>query len=129
MVVYVDSSSCDEETGIRVEKRLFPTPPEDHVETQAGNFAGSFSQAQTSIVSGSGLPSQPGDPTPQSMLRAMSSGHAYIGEDHWSHLRVGTLSDRLYSFFNSVSYVSNASTICIILYFLLLLLLHFVIYY
>ncbi|KAK0574471.1 hypothetical protein LWI29_024181 [Acer saccharum] len=38
-------------------------------------------------ASGSGLPSQPGDPTPQSMLRAMSSGHAYIREDHWSRFR------------------------------------------
>ena len=78
-------------------------------------------------ASGSGLPSQSGDPTPQSMLKAMSSGRAYIVEDHWSCFRVGTSSDRLYSFFNSLSYVSDASTICMILYFLLLLLLHFVI--
>ncbi|KAK1566835.1 hypothetical protein Q3G72_004712 [Acer saccharum] len=113
VVAYVDSSSGDEETDVRAEYRLFPSPPKDHAETRAGGFDGPFPQAQTSTVmpptgagaGGPSLPSQPGDPTPQSMLKAMSSGHTYIGEDHWSRLRVGTPSDRLCSFFNNASYM------------------------
>ena len=54
----------------------------------------------------SGSSSRVGEPTRQAMMRAMSSGHAYIGEDSWSGFRVGSLSDRLYNFFNSASYVN-----------------------
>ncbi|KAK1575900.1 hypothetical protein Q3G72_009348 [Acer saccharum] len=113
VVAYVDSSSGDEETGVNVGRRLFSTPPGDRIESRAGPLTGSFPQAQTSTAVpgagagavGSGLSSQSGDPNPQSMLKAMSSGHAYIGEDHWSRFRVGSPSDRLCSFFNSASYM------------------------
>ncbi|KAK0572347.1 hypothetical protein LWI29_030240 [Acer saccharum] len=53
------------------------------------------------------------DPTPETIFRAMASGRAYIGEDHWSHFRTGTMSDRLRNFFNSASYmVAEMSGAC-----------------
>ncbi|KAK0574707.1 hypothetical protein LWI29_027775 [Acer saccharum] len=43
----------------------------------------------------------------------MASGRAYIGEDRWSRLRTGTVSDRLHNFFNSASYmVAEMSGAC-----------------
>ncbi|KAK0596867.1 hypothetical protein LWI29_019769 [Acer saccharum] len=53
------------------------------------------------------------DPTPETIFRAMASGRAYIGEDRWSRLRTGTVSDRLHNFFNSASYmVAEMSGAC-----------------
>jgi hypothetical protein len=57
-------------------------------------------------IGGSGTPGQSGDPSPQAMLRAMSSGRAFFGEDNWGRFRVGPPSERLQNFFDSASYVS-----------------------
>ena len=60
-------------------------------------------------IGGSGTSGQSEDPSPQPMLRAKSSGHAFFGDDHWSRFRIGTSSERLRNFFNSASYVSYLS--------------------
>ena len=44
-------------------------------------------------IDGSRTSGQLKNPFPQAMLRAMSSGHAFFGDDHRSRLRVGTLSE------------------------------------
>ena len=88
-------------------------PPKEQIRDSAGgstDFPRAASSAGLPEVGVSGLGSSPqiDDPTPETMLRAMASGRAYIGEDCWSHFRTGTISDRLCNFFNSASYVSNA---------------------
>ena len=98
------------------------TPPRDQIKDSVGGSAGSprvASSAGLPETCGGGLsPStQTNNPAPETILQAMASGRAYIGEDHWSHLRAGTVSDRLCNFFNNASYMSNALVICIILYF------------
>jgi hypothetical protein len=112
VVAYVDSSSDGEGEGA-VRKDAGAAPPldqdQDDVEglTDSPRVASTAKLPETS-VGGSGSFPQTDDPTPEIMLRAMASGQAYIGEDHWSQFRVGTVSDRLCNFFNSASYVSNA---------------------
>ena len=88
-------------------------PPEEQIRDNAGGStdlprAASSAGLPEAGVSGSGSSPQIDDPTPETMLRAMASGRAYIREDHWSHFRTGTVSDWLCNFFNSASYVSNA---------------------
>ncbi|KAK1582979.1 hypothetical protein Q3G72_019935 [Acer saccharum] len=109
VVGYVDSSSGDEGEG-DVEKEAGMVPPEEQIRDNAGGStdlprAASFAGLPEAGVSGLGSSPQIDDPTPETMLRAMASGRAYIGEDRWSHFRTGTVSDRLCNFFNSASYV------------------------
>ncbi|KAK0580989.1 hypothetical protein LWI29_008507 [Acer saccharum] len=71
-------------------------PPEEQIRDSAGgstDFPRAASSAGLPEVGVSGLGSSPqtDDPTPETMLRAMASGRAYIGEDHWSHFRTGTM--------------------------------------
>jgi hypothetical protein len=112
VVAYVDSSSDGEGEGA-VQKSAGAAPSldqdQDDVEglTDSPRVASTAKTPETS-AGGSGSFPQTDDPTPEIMLRAMASGQAYIGEDHWSQFRVGTVSDRLCNFFNSASYVSNA---------------------
>ena len=118
VVAYVDSSSDDEGEGEGegeggAGKDACVTPPTDQIKDNVGgstDFPRAASSAELPETSTGGLGSSPrtDDPTPETMLRAMASGRAYIGEDRWSHFRTGTVSDRLCNFFNSASYVSNA---------------------
>ncbi|KAK0583650.1 hypothetical protein LWI29_000942 [Acer saccharum] len=78
VVAYVDSSSDDEGEG------------------EGEGEASSVELPETS-AGGLGFSPRTDDPTPETMLRAMASGRAYIGEDRWSHFRTGTVSDRLYT--------------------------------
>ena len=70
--------------------------------------AASSAELPKADAGGLGSSPHPDDPSPESMLRAMASGRAYIWEDRWSHFRTETVSDRLCNFFKSASYVSNA---------------------
>ena len=112
VVAYVDSSSDDEGEG-GVGRDASVTPPADQIKDSVGgstDFPRATSSAELPETSAGGLGSSPqtDDPAPETMLKAMASGRAYIGEDHWSHFRTGTVSNRLCNFFNSASYVSNA---------------------
>ncbi|KAK0606502.1 hypothetical protein LWI29_038413 [Acer saccharum] len=117
VVAYVDSSSGDEGEG-DVEKEAGMDPLEEQIKDNAGGStdlprAASSAGLPEAGVSGSGSPPQINDPTPETMLRAMALGRAYIGEDHWSHFQTGTVSDRLCNFFNSASYmVAEMSGAC-----------------
>ncbi|KAK0578741.1 hypothetical protein LWI29_015512 [Acer saccharum] len=109
VVAYVDSSSGDEGEG-DVEKEAGMVPPEEQIRDNVGGStdlprAASSAGFPEAGVSGLGSSPQIDDPTPETMLRAMASGRAYIGEDRWSHFRTGTVSDRLCNFFNSASYM------------------------
>ncbi|KAK0603152.1 hypothetical protein LWI29_001916 [Acer saccharum] len=117
VVAYVDSSSRDEGEG-DVEKDVGVTPPREQIRDSVGGStdlprAAPSAKLPEGGVSGVGSSPQVDDPTPETMLRAMASGWAYIGEDHWSHFRTGTVSDRLRNFFNSASYmVAEMSGAC-----------------
>ncbi|KAK0572766.1 hypothetical protein LWI29_036944 [Acer saccharum] len=110
VVAYVDSSSGDEgDTG--VEQAMTRTPPRDQVRVNAKDSIDSPQATSTARLlgagagaSGSGPSVQPDEPTPETMLKAMASGRAYIGEDSWSYFRVGPISSCLHNFFNSASY-------------------------
>lgn len=120
VVAYVDSSSGGEEEG-NVGKDLGISPPTVRTKGDVGGSPAvpretSSAELPEADAGGSGSSPHTGDPDPESMLRAMASGRAYIGEDHWSHLRTGTVSDRLCNFFNSASYVSSALVTCGISY-------------
>ena len=111
VVAYVDSSG-DEEAGDAGKSVGIP-PPAVQVKGDASGSpaiprAASPTELPETDAGGSGSSPYTDDPAPESMLRAMASGRAYIGEDHWSHFRTGTVSDRLCNFFNSASYVSSA---------------------
>ncbi|KAK0571125.1 hypothetical protein LWI29_011465 [Acer saccharum] len=85
-------------------------PPEEQIRDNAGGStdlprAASSAGLPEAGVRGLGSSPQIDDPTPETMLRAMASGRAYIGEDRWSHFWTGTVSDRLCNFFNSASYM------------------------
>ncbi|KAK0579786.1 hypothetical protein LWI29_031429 [Acer saccharum] len=117
VVAYVDSSSDDEGEG-GVGRDASVTPPADQIKDSVGgstDFPRATSYAELPETSAGGLGSSPqtDDPTPETMLRAMASGRAYIGEDHWSHFRTETVSDWLCNFFNSASYmVAEMSGAC-----------------
>ncbi|KAK0601389.1 hypothetical protein LWI29_023790 [Acer saccharum] len=94
VVAYVDSSSDDEGEG-GVGRDASVTPPADQIKDSVGgstDFPRATSSAELPETSAGGLGSSPqtDDPTPETILRAMASGRAYIGEDHWSHFRTGT---------------------------------------
>ncbi|KAK0575087.1 hypothetical protein LWI29_033788 [Acer saccharum] len=93
VVAYVDSSSDDEGEG-GVGRDASVTPPADQIKDSVGgstDFPRVTSSAELPETSAGGLGSSPqtDDPTPETMLRAMASGRAYIREDHWSHFRTG----------------------------------------
>ncbi|KAK0570635.1 hypothetical protein LWI29_004190 [Acer saccharum] len=95
VVAYVDSSSGDEGEG-DVEKDASVTPPREQVRDSAGGSTNLLRAAPSAElpeggVGGVGSSPQIDDPTPETMFRAMASGRAYIGEDHWSHFRTGTM--------------------------------------
>ena len=63
------------------------TPPLDQIKDSVGGFthfpwAASFAELPETSVGGLGSSPQTDDPAPKTMLRAMASGQAYIGEDH-----------------------------------------------
>ncbi|KAK0586984.1 hypothetical protein LWI29_015697 [Acer saccharum] len=113
VVAYVNSSSEDEGEG-----DASVTPPREQVRESAGGSTGLPRAAPSAElpegdVGDMGSSPQIDDPTPETIFRAMASGRAYIGEDHWSHFRTGTVSDRLRNFFNSASYmVAEMSGAC-----------------
>ncbi|KAK0574245.1 hypothetical protein LWI29_020337 [Acer saccharum] len=113
VVAYVNSSSEDEG-----EDDASVTPPREQVRESAGGSAGLPRAAPSAElpegdVGDMGSSPQIDDPTPETIFRAMASGRAYIGEDRWSRLRTGTVSDRLHNFFNSASYmVAEMSGAC-----------------
>ncbi|KAK0573858.1 hypothetical protein LWI29_014653 [Acer saccharum] len=112
VVAYVDSSSDDEGEG-GVGRDASVTPPADQIKDGVGgstDFPRATSSAEFPETSAGGLGSSPqtDDLTPETMLRDMASGRAYIGEDRWSRFRTGTVSDRLCNFFNSASYAGEA---------------------
>ncbi|KAK0579169.1 hypothetical protein LWI29_022147 [Acer saccharum] len=112
VVAYVDSSLDDEGEG-SVGRDESVTLPTDQIKDSVGgstDFPLATSSAELPETSAGGLGSSPqtDDPTPETMLRAMASGRAYIREDHWSHFRTGTVSDQLCNFFNRASYAGEA---------------------
>ncbi|KAK0603091.1 hypothetical protein LWI29_001300 [Acer saccharum] len=91
VVAYVDSSSDDEGEG-GVGRDASVTPPADQIKDSVGDStdfprATSYAELPETSVGGLGSSPQTDDPTPETMLRAMASGRAYIGEDHWSYFR------------------------------------------
>jgi hypothetical protein len=102
VVAYVDSSSGDEgegnaEENVGASSPMVPTKDDVGGSTAIPRAASSAELPETD-AGGSGSSPHTDDPAPESMLRAMASGRAYIGEDHWSHLRTGSVSDRLCNF-------------------------------
>ena len=111
MVAFIDSSSDDEGEGV-ARKDAGAAPSLAQVKESVEGLTDSPCVASTAKLPETGVDGsepfpQTDDPTPEIMLRAMASGQAYIGEDHWSQFRVGTVSDRIRNFFNSASYVSK----------------------
>ena len=83
VVAYINSSSGDEGEA-EVGRTMIGTPPRDQVKDNAGGSADSPLATSTAglseaSVGGLGPSTQAGEPTPETMLRAMASGRAYIG--------------------------------------------------
>lgn len=123
VVKYIDSSSGGKDANVRVtdtETRVHASP-KIQTESFTGDLAGSSPRVDPTtnlnVVDPPSMPSADAsgsspsgqfreEPTLQAMLRAMSLGHAYFGDYHWSCFMTGALSDRLQNFFNVVAYVS-----------------------
>ena len=98
MVVYFDSSLGDEGVGAGTAQTRVQASPKVQTEKSLKVLPDSPSMRGPSDsplmlrmdIGCSGMPGQSGDPFPQAMLKAMSSGQAFFGEDHWSRLKAGT---------------------------------------